>query len=228
MVILIGLIVLALLPMAVAQATPTPAPSLQPTPTPTPPRAQAYGWKWVPVTMADAVIETADPQIRDGGWSWVRVFASHQVYKDHNWFAEIGWEKTADGKFWVLCTWQSSGGYDKEHFQRSDIRNPISHSYRVKHKGGGTGRWKFYYDDMSSPITTRWTGFDTGNVVGSGGEASSPQNAIGVSGCLNNRYRDEHKVEHPYMYDDPVIVPPGEYYVVPWAPNNWQVYGHNE
>ena len=58
---------------------------------------------------------------------------------------------------------------------------------------------------------------------GCGGEVYSLANSIGVSGCLDNQYRDANKVWHYYMYTH--VREDYPYHVVPLPPYSWQVYG---
>jgi hypothetical protein len=180
----------------------------------------AFGYIEQDSTALQARIETADPQIRDGHWSAVRI-VGHTPFDAT---VECGWIKYANGNIYGFTQSKVAGGAPtgKLHGQQYPGQ---THTYRIKRKGSGTGRWKYYIDDLSSPIDTRYAGFDVAKEVGCGGEAYSTLNAIGVSGCLDNQYRDLSKVWHYYMYRYTDVVYP--YHIVPIPPYSWQVYGNN-
>ena len=193
-----------------------------PTPTPTP-FPNAIGYIYENSTALQARIETADPQIRDGGWSAVRIFGWVPGVTAGN--VECGWVKVADGSIYGFTQSKVQGQVPTWSFW--GLQHPMeTHTYRIKRKGSGTGRWKYYIDDISDPIDTRYAGFDVAFMVGSGGEVTSTANAMGVSGCLDNQYRDTSKAWHYYMYTHKREDYPYHLVTLP-RPYSWQVYGHN-
>lgn len=169
---------------------------------------------------ARAQIETADPYIRDGLFSMVRVFAQNQD-GGHNWFAEAGWYKGLDTGYVPKgrAIWNGPGGYDWRVYQTMAIGS--KHIYLVMRDSGDN--WGFYIDGTLK--TVRYVGFASTTRVCSGGETSTTLNAMGVSGCLQNKRKDSDGIWRNY----------GSHYNVEDLPydvrdidaNNWQVSGNN-
>lgn len=178
------------------------------------------------VTAIQARIETADPQIRDGYWSVVRI-AGRTPFNDNvecGWI-KLGWRFPDPGPGIYGFTQSRIDDYPptvKYHGRQYPME---THTYLIKYKGIGTGRWKYYIDGIQ--VDTQYAGFDVAKEVGCGGEVYSTENAMGVSGCLDNQWRDRNKVWHYYMYTYTDVDYP--YYLVNLPrPYSWQVYGHNE
>lgn len=166
---------------------------------------------------AEAKIETAAPQIRDGNWSAVRVAVSRNMVSFVS-FGEIGWIKWADGRIRVYVSQKDSNGS----LGYSEYSTPSSqHTYRVSYYSNN--KWRFYKD--GTYITERWLGWSQTTEVGSGGETSSSLNAMGVSGCLNNYYKDLDGVWRLYYMHFKKVDSP--YHLVDINEYSWQVYGQN-
>jgi hypothetical protein len=177
------------------------------------------------VTAIQARIETADPQIRDGYWSCVRIIGSTPFEER----VELGWIKLGwrfpDPGPGIYGFTQSKVAGQLPTMDTWGRQYPMeTHTYQIKRKGGGTGRWKYYIDGIQ--VDTRYAGFDVAKEVGSGGEVHSDQNAMGVSGCLDNQWRDLNKVWHYYMYTYTDVDYPYQLVNLP-RPYSWQVYGNN-
>jgi len=170
------------------------------------------------VTALQTRIETADPQIRDGRWSCVRI-AGRTPFNET---VECGWIKYASGEIYGF-TQSKVAGQDPTGKLHGRQYPGQTHTYQIKRKGAGTGRWKYYIDGIQ--VDTRYAGFDVAKEVGCGGEVYSTANAMGVSGCLDNQWRDLNKVWHYYMYTYTDVDYP--YHLVPMPPYSWQVYGNN-
>jgi hypothetical protein len=176
---------------------------------------RAQGMMWTVAEGTQALVETADPAIRDGGWSCVRVAAGGPSVS----FGEVGWIKWADGRRRVFV---SSRDTDNNLIYGEYYSPGWRHEYRVSHRNNGT--WWFYVDNQY--LTSRYLGFTQTTNEGSGGEVSSSANAMGVSGCLYNYYRVPGTgvwVSYPYHlnWED------AGYHVADISAFSWQVYGNN-
>jgi len=166
-----------------------------------------------------AYLERANPQIRDGGWSAVRVAVARNMITFVS-FGEIGWIKKSNGTCRVYVSYKTSTG------------TPGYNEYNTLTCGGGSNEymirfyqyaWRFYFDGYRKVDVA--LGWHQTSEVGSGGEVSSSANAMGVSGCLNNKYRNvagEWKLFEWHFAD---VDPP--YHLIDLSPYSWQVYGHN-
>lgn len=168
-------------------------------------------------TKAD--IETANPQIRDGAYSWARATVQYNQGST-NYYAEIGWFKDGSG-IHVHVTSQSSGGhFDLNYSQQPAVGS--RHNYSALWNSSLNG-YDLKYD--GTLITNRPASLVLTRVF-SGGEAYSSADAIGISGCLNNQYASTSGggwLSFPSHYDQ---VTSG-YWVTDISANSWQVGGNN-
>jgi hypothetical protein len=134
-------------------------------------------------------------------------------------FGEIGWIKWADGRIRVYVSQKDANG----NYGYAEYNSPSAyqHTYQVSYYT--SNHWRFYFD--ANYVTQRWLGWSQTSEVGSGGETSSAQNAMGVSGCLYNRYRDLDDVWKLYYTHFRKVDPP--YHLVDINAHSWQVYGQN-
>lgn len=188
------------------------------TPTP-PPSPNAFGYAYYNSTALQARIETADPVIGNGYWSWSIVRIAAQGPGGAT--VECGWIKYGYGNIYGF-TQSKVAGHTPTVKTWGQQYPGQTHTYLIKRKGAGTGRWKYYID--GSQVDTRYAGFDVAYVVGSGGEVESIHNDMGVSGCLDNQFRDLNKVWHYYMYTDEIEDYPYHIVPLPVGPS-WQVWG---
>lgn len=178
-------------------------------------------------------IETAIPQVRDGGISWVRSAAQYNPAGGQNDFVEIGWVVSAQSSTPIVSVTSHDPSMPAD--QYLSLTYPYypsvgsTHVYRV-YLNNNTGLWDTYYDDVyvtSRPMNDL---YQTTRIF-SGGEASSSANAIGVSGCLYNQYgAGATQTFYPW----PSFLPQVDAgYTVHglsaygYGPNSWQVYGNN-
>jgi hypothetical protein len=178
----------------------------------------AYNSNWWG-TRAD--IETALPQIRDGGWSWARASVQYNP-AGHNDYAEVGWYKTT---LWRSVYVSVQNG--ASHFESAYSYFPLTgstHKYTVTWSTSGQC-WRLLYD--GTQVTCRASSVALTRIF-SGGEASSSQNAIGISGCLNNQYQATSGGSW-YNYPDhyPAVEPGGVYWLARISNRSWQVGGNN-
>jgi hypothetical protein len=167
-----------------------------------------------------ASIETSDPQIRDLLWSIVRTFSQNQN-AEHNWYAEMGWYKGIDTAWSPKVTAIASGssGNLKRYYNILSIGS--THDCYVKHNGSNV--WGFFFDGTQK--VTMNLGFSSTTRVCSGGEASTSANAIGISGCLNNKRRSSSGTWSNYGSHYKQVT--SGYWVTDIDVNNWQVGGNN-
>jgi len=113
-------------------------------------------------------------------------------------------------------------GYWLNYYQTMAIGS--KHIYLVVRDSGDN--WSFYIDGTLK--ATRYVGFASTTRVCSGGETSSTLNAMGVSGCLQNKRKDSDGIWRNYGSHYHHIWPPGiPYEVRDIDANNWQVLGNN-
>ncbi len=188
----------------------------------------------------EAEIEVADPQIRDGQWSLMRVLVRQVCsHPSGRCFAEIGWEKNPC--FTTLgCSWYGSwkrqtrhvalrrNPYDQTtwHWDIANTSPGWRHTYTLQLDTGNLG-WEYYIGD--GLVAHLWTGFAVPDYGMGGGEVPSPpNNAMGVSGFQYVRYMDAsrnwHNVNDQYILWSNL---PSVYNAVRIGPNAWQVYGCN-
>ncbi|MDY7041536.1 MAG: hypothetical protein SVX38_11790 [Chloroflexota bacterium] len=164
-------------------------------------------------------IETADPPIRDGGFSSVRCAVAKNVI-DCVSFAETGWVKDPNG-IRVYASWRDRNcNYNHAYFDTLPPGYSL-HSYMVEYRGDD--KWGFFFDDVLK--RTQWLGWSKPHEQGSGGEVSSFQNGMGVSGCLDNRYKGIDDVWRLFPSHFTHVDPP--YHLVDLSAWSWQVYGNN-
>jgi hypothetical protein len=176
-------------------------------------------------TLTD--IETADPQIRDGGYSWVRTAVQYNPSGGPNYFAEVGWMKHADGSITAHIASLDPNLTDPFEMDYPSYSPGVGSTHRyIVNWDGGVNAYDLFYD--GNYITSRQAFYGTITRTISGGEASSSANAMGVSGCLNNYYQavngDPNSwTAYPSHYDQAA----SGYTVAYLSPNAWQVYGNN-
>ncbi len=167
-------------------------------------------------------IETANPQVRDGGYSWVRATVQYNPQDSINYYAEVGWYKNSQGTISVHVVSQdpSSGHFEKD--------------FSFRPTPGSTHNYQLIWDSFYSGYTMTYDGFIVTNRPASasltrvfcGAEAYTDANAIGVSGCLNNQYASTTSggwTTFPSFYTQ---VASG-YYVNTLTGTNFQVGGNN-
>jgi hypothetical protein len=172
-------------------------------------------------TQAD--ITTPDPQLRGGGWSWVRIAVQYSPSEDINYFAEIGPYKDATGVH-INVSW----AYPSVDFMQQVYRgyNPsigVNYHYEILWHSGND--YDMYYN--GNKVTTVTANLALTDVL-CGGETYSNQNAIGISGCLNNQYAASSKggwTLWPSHEKFENSNPP--YHVTDIDSANWQVSGNN-
>lgn len=148
---------------------------------------QAIGYYSVNPYGNRAYIETADPQIRDGGFSWVRATVQYSS-GGANYFAEIGWMKyPAQCPNQPICVYLTSRDPTYGYYSLATGYNPGvggTHPYTLRWNSSANG-YDTYYDTLY--VDTRPASYTLTRVF-CGGEASTDANAIGISGCLKNQY----------------------------------------
>lgn len=178
-------------------------------------------------TRAD--IEIAWPQIRDGGFSWARASVQNNPNDQTNDYVEFGWYKDATMQYYPNM--HVSRQFGASHFERNYGQVGGTFKYTVLWDDNPLMQcWRVYYNSKSP--TCQPSSYNITRVF-SGGEASSSQNAIGVSGSLHNEFASANGggwLLYPPASPNGATysqVEPG--YTVAWLPNqgDWQVYGNN-
>lgn len=175
-------------------------------------------------------MESADPQIRDGQWSIMRVAITPNTIRNpgDGSFAEIGWAKDPTRLGTSRCVyagWQTTRGtYDSKIFTDTCLTDFATHDYRVAVKNNNPTQWSFIFDGVVKHALD--TGFSRGQEVGCGGEAYSPQNAIGIAACWNVRYKSNDLTTWIPIPSHQYRISSG-YWVHDLSANSWQVGGNN-
>jgi hypothetical protein len=173
---------------------------------------------------ARADMESAVPQIRDGGSSVMRVAVKHTPLSDpiDVSFAETGWTKLAGDC--VYASWRDINYVEGFYITTTCLTDVVAHDYRVAVKNDNQTQWSFIFDGVV--FKTAFLGFTRAAEVGCGGEASSSQNAIGVAGCLNVRYKNNNLTSWVYLPSHLKRVSSG-YRVIDINSYSWQSSGNN-
>ena len=154
----------------------------------------AYRWRSQANQAAYSAIVTGNPTIRDApgtDWSYMRV-AVQRIINSNVYYAEIGWLKgtypesnLTPRSYWTYratdgTTAQGWGGYPSV---------GVGYNYRVS-KSGTSNYWDFYFNSLTTPLVTRWVGWNTADRFFSGGEVptSTPRQGMGDSHNNNVQY----------------------------------------
>lgn len=118
----------------------------------------------------------------------MRVFVQ-RIISGNVYYAEIGWLKGTQTEsnqipraYWTYrdtngTVDQGWGGYPGV---------GTGYNYEVKRSSSNT--WAFYFNSLSTPVVTRWVGWDTADRYGSGGETANANQGMGYSGNNNVAY----------------------------------------
>ena len=173
-------------------------------------------------------MESANPQVRDSGFSAMRVAVAHKTLSDPNpdyAFVEIGWWLPSGTSIReVYVSWRTTSGIDGFYPHTGLTSSHAALDYRIAVKNDNLTQWSAIWEGYI--IKAISSGFLRGAEVGCGGEASSSLNAIGVSACWNVKYKNNNLtswVTLPYHLSR---VSPG-YVKAVISPNSWQSYGNN-
>lgn len=182
----------------------------------------AYGYAYDANNGVYSAIEGAAPQIRDGGWSYMRAAGGRSIGPNF-YYVEIGWLKTASNpqltSYW---TYKDVNGFVNQ--GTGGVQGCcLGHNYRVLNVG--SGNWQLYFNDLNNPLTTVWTGFDYVDFYASGGEVSSSANAMGVSGNWNVAYLQGGNWWCACDWQPNITHP--AYHIGGIDATSWQVYGNN-
>lgn len=139
-------------------------------------------------------------------------------------YAEIGWIKSGANPtptvYWTVrdANLQIRDGYGPS--------PGCCSGYNYQVVSTGNGNWSLYFNDLNTPFVTQWTGFDVADDWFSGGEVSSSQNAMGVSGNWNVAWRSGgtwyNGCGKQLFIEDAI------YHVIDInSCYSWQVYGNN-
>ena len=144
-----------------------------------------------------ANIETANPQIRAGGYqfSWVRTTVQYEPGGGTNNYVEIGWYKDGGSGTISVTVVSDLNGI---HFQQSYNIHPTpgsSHSYELLWNTSNSG-YDARYDGV---LVVNRPGPLSLTRVFCGGETGDSINAIGVSGCLSNQYANTSSGSWPRL-----------------------------
>lgn len=182
----------------------------------------AWGYNYDANQASYAAIETANPAIRDGGFSYMRT-GVQRIINGNVYYVEIGWYVSASNPnpryHWTYRA--TNGVVDSGEGGAPGCCN--GYNYQVLDVGAGD--WQIFYNDLSTPVVTVGTGFDTADDYFSGGETSSANNAMGISGDWNVSYR-----RNGTWYcacDWQPWITNSVYYVARLNNTSWQVGGNN-
>lgn len=171
---------------------------------------------------------SAIPQVRDSGFSAMRVAVAHKTLSDPNpdyAFVETGWVKYAGSSSrCAYASWRTTSGIDGYQSHTCLPATYEARDYRVAVKNDNQTQWSFMFD--GAVFRTVAPGFTRGAEVGCGGEASSSQNAIGVSSCYNVKYKNNALTSWVQLPSHLKRVTSG-YNVFNYNNYSWQSYGNN-
>lgn len=173
-------------------------------------------------------MESAYPQVRDGGFSAMRVAVAHKTLSDPNpdyAFVEIGWWLPSGSSVRrVYASWRTISGVDGFYEHTGLTSSVAALDYRIAVKNNNPSQWSAIWE--GAVIRTISPGYTRGAEVGCGGEASSSQNAIGVSACWNVKYKNNNLTSWVVLPSHLSRVSPG-YVKYAFSSNSWQSYGNN-
>lgn len=171
-----------------------------------------------------AAFEAGYPQIRDGGYSDMRLSLDDGIGPT---LIRIGWtidtSHTSPTAYW---TWVDTTG---SYFGSYGGVQGCCTGYNYKIERAFTpGTWWLYFNSLSVPVATIDTVATYGTFIDVGGQTSSSANAMGVSGNWNVAWR--HNPSNTWYSAGPdwqdLITNP-IYGIADIAYASWQVYGNN-
>ncbi|MFW6195150.1 MAG: hypothetical protein ACOC5M_01345 [Chloroflexota bacterium] len=179
-----------------------------------------------------AEIETADPPIRESSsdaFSVVRVLNQYWP-NSTNYFIETGWIKDSGGGTEVYWSYRGPAGYDAT-YPGINVSIGSTHSYKVANQNWYDPDFDDYWVaefDSDTTLGLADVGYTEGTRSACGGEVSSDQNGMGVSGCLSNQLRFQTNTTW-FDADNPAYFADSPYSVGDSDPtdNHWKVYGNN-
>lgn len=186
------------------------------------------------ITGVKTNMESAFPQVRDGGFSTMRVGVvdGDVTNPDNCGFAEIGWG-----------IWPKRYGDSKRHvylsYGRVDCDLPAkqidgivlpdgefrAHDYRVTSAQSDPTKWKFRFDGNTWSKKIKQDFAKVPNVT-CGGEVSTDRNAIGIAACKDMAYSNNDWSAWVNLPSFNKRVADG-YRVNTISPNSWQAAGKN-
>lgn len=191
-----------------------------------------YRYRYVTNRGAYSAIVTGNPTTRPdptGRWSYMRV-ATQRIIGGNVYYAEIGWLKGAQASsnfvprsYWTYratngTVSQGWGGYPGI---------GLAYNYRVMRTS--TNTWGFYFNNLSTPLVTRWVGWDNADTIFSGGEVPNGNQGMGDSNNNNVQYLNTTGTtwfaacSTSVKNDDP-----SKYFIVAGSNcSSWRVYGNN-
>lgn len=164
-----------------------------------------------------ASLETANPQVRDGGFSAEAVWIGESAK-----YIELGWRKESwmGEPQYYYGFWDGGGWFSGPHW----LGTPgvgSTHRYRIERSSGDA--WDLYIDDQRK--ATVYLSM-AGSLLDAGGEVFSGSNAIGISGHLSLRYRTSSGCWWDYNGWHDEKVDPG-YYLARLSSTAHQTGGNN-
>lgn len=191
----------------------------------------AYNYRNIPNRGVSGSSVTANPTLRDdpgGKWSYMRL-GVQKIISGNVYYIEIGWLKGAQPEsngtprgYWTYRSTNGTAGAGFTGYPGVGI----GYNYRVKRTS--TNTWSVYYNDLNTPITTLWVGWDNADTAFSGGEVPNTNQGMGDSNNNNLSYWNTAGTSWYNLCSTSTFITNPIYHVDPAANcSSWRVYGNN-
>jgi hypothetical protein len=192
----------------------------------------AYRYQTIDNAGISNSIVTGNPILRGSGfrWSYMRVLVQ-RIINGNVYYAEIGWVKgdypESGGIPRVYWTYRATDGTISQGWN-GYVGVGIGYNYAVR-KSPTFNYWSFYFNNLGTPLETRFVGWGTADRIGSGGEVIDSSQGMGISDNNFTKIIDTDGFEYyvSCIADNFITDPKYKVILKPNDCSSWTVHGNN-